>query len=145
MTKAPVIRTRCYEKKKIHKANWEVIRAENIREALNLIVWPFKMSISLFPLCKILVMTVSKCQLAYFRKGASVLDEQTVSVCVFTGFTCWTIVIRVLQKKKIMTNPSGKVNQNFWIHMTKQIKQLFLDCDKTCLKRMKHVASTLRK
>lgn len=101
MTKAPVIRTRCYEKKKIHKANWEVIRAENIREALNLIVWPFKMSISLFPLCKILVMTVSKCQLAYFRKGASVLDEQTVSVCVFTGFTCWTIVIRVLQKKKL--------------------------------------------
>ena len=102
MTKAPVIRTRCYEKKKkIHKANWEVIGAENIREALNLIVWPFKMSISLFPLCKILVMTVSKCQLAYFRKGASVLDEQTVSVCVFTGFTCWTIVIRVLQKKKL--------------------------------------------
>ena len=101
MTKAPVIRTRCYEKKKIHKANWEVIRAENITEALNLIVWPFKMSISLFPLCKILVMTVSKCQLAYFRKGASVLDEQTVSVCVFTGFTCWTIVIRVLQKKKL--------------------------------------------
>lgn len=89
------------KKKKIHKANWEVIRAENIREALNLIVWPFKMSISLFPLCKILVMTVSKCQLAYFRKGASVLDEQTVSVCVFTGFTCWTIVIRVLQKKKL--------------------------------------------
>lgn len=55
-------------------------------EALNLIVWPFKMSISLFPLCTALVMTVSKRQLAYFRKGASVLDGQTVSVCVFVGF-----------------------------------------------------------
>lgn len=144
MTKAPVIRTRCHEKK-IHKANWEVIRAENIREALNLIVWPFKMSISLLPLCKILVRTVSKRQLAYFPKGASVLDGQTVSVCVFIGFICLTTVIKVLQKKKLwqaFLEKLTRISEFMWLNKSNSSSSI---CDKAWLERMKRVASTLKK
>lgn len=70
------------------------------------------MSISPFPLCEILVMTLSKCQLAYFWKVASVLAEQTVCVCVCRTYL-FNQSLKFYDNSKIMANPSGEVNKNF--------------------------------